>query len=145
METGIQGAGQEKKDLKAKSPKSGIRISGEVNATLTRAAGCSSSGDSATIYDPARDILLRIEINTGYKGPGKYPALGVWSVASLAIANQGTVPQYDTGQGNNAYESSGEIRVDRGWGTIKAGMARIPLGNETHPISVLVDGTWNCH
>ena len=133
-----------KKDLKV-SPKSDIRITGDVAATLTGPARCSSSGDSASIYDRGRDILLRIEINTGFTGtPSRYPALGVRSVASLAIGNKGPVPQYDTGQGYNAEVPSGEIVVDKGWGIIGAGMAQIPLGNTTHPITVEVRGYWVC-
>jgi hypothetical protein len=131
-----------KKDLKV-NPKSSIRLTGEVTATLTQPASCSPSGN-VRIYDRTRDISVSIEF-IDYAGPGIYEALGVNSLAALAIGNKATVPQFETGQGNNAYASSGVIIPDdRGYGIIEAGMARIPLGDTTHPITIIISGMWEC-
>jgi hypothetical protein len=134
-----------KKDLKEK-PKSNIVISGDVSATLTRAANC-TEGDgfySASIYDPVGDVYLSIEFPS-YTGPHTYPALGVHSVASLAVGNSGGTPQYETGQGNDAFSSSGELYVDAGrWGIIEASMAKQPDEGGTYPQSVFVSGYWDC-
>ena len=134
-----------KKDLKEK-PKSSIEISGDVSATLTRPANCSEGPGfySASVYDPVGDVYLSIEFPS-YTGPHSYPALGVHSVASLAVGNFGGTPQYETGQGNDAYSPSGELYVDAGgWGIIEATMARQPDAGGTYPQSVLVSGYWDC-
>ena len=134
-----------KKDLKEK-PKSNIVISGDVSATLTRAANCTESDGfySAGIYDPVGDVYLSIEFPS-YTGPHTYPALGVHSVASLAVGNSGGTPQYETGQGNDAFSSSGELYVDAGrWGIIEASMAKQPDEGGTYPQSVFVSGYWDC-
>jgi hypothetical protein len=133
-----------KKDLKEK-PRSNIRISGDVNTTLTRPASCTSSKGfySASVYDRASDTYLSIQINR-FTGFGNYPALGVRSLAALSVGNMGTTPQWETGQGNNAEAPSGAIYVDAGrWGIIEAGMAKIPDAT-TYPITVSVSGTFDC-
>jgi hypothetical protein len=133
-----------KKDLKDKA-KSDINISGEVTAHLTQGASCTKTPGfyTASLYDRARDIYLRMEFNR-YVGPGFYPAMGVLSVATLAVGNKGTTPQWETGQGNNADAPSGELYVDAApWGIIAAGMAKYPDAN-FYPISVNVSGFWDC-
>jgi hypothetical protein len=134
-----------RKDLK-ETPRSDIRISGEVSAHLTRAASCTESSGfySAGIYHPASDTYLSVQIPS-YTGPHRYPALAVHSLAALSVGNGGTVPQWETGQGNDAWSPSGEIWVDPGrWGIIEATMARIPDAGGTYPQSVTVSGIWDC-
>jgi hypothetical protein len=134
-----------KKDLKD-APKSNIRISGDVGATLTRPASCTQSKGfySASVYDRAADIYLSIEINR-YTGPHEYPALSVRSVATLAVGNNAGTPQWETGQAHDAFASSGEIWVDEGrWGIIEAGMARTPPDESTESNTVVVSGFWDC-
>ncbi len=133
-----------KSDLKKKAV-SDLRISGDVNVHFTQPASCTRSGDfySASLYDRGRDIYLSIQINR-FRGFGFYPALAVRSLASLAVGNSGTTPQYETGQGNNAEAPSGEIYVDKGgWGIIEAGMSKIP-DEQTYPETISVSGTWDC-
>jgi hypothetical protein len=133
-----------KKDLK-EEPASSLRISGDVNALFTRPASCTRSGDfySASLYDRGRDIYLSIQINR-FRGFGFYPALSVRSLASLAVGNSGTTPQYETGKGNDAFSPSGEIYVDKGgWGIIEAGMSKIP-DEQTYPETISVSGTFDC-
>ena len=133
-----------KSDLKEK-PASSLRISGDVNAFFTQPASCTRSGDfySASLYDRGADIYLSIQINR-FRGFGFYPALSVRSLASLAVGNSGTTPQYETGQGNDAFSPSGEIYVDRdGWGIIEAGMSKIP-DEQTYPETISVSGTFDC-
>ena len=130
-------------DLNVRSPRSDIRITGEVDATLTRAARCTAGGGSASIYDPASDLYLSIQFHQdAYTGPGFYPALGVRSLAGL-YTSQATVLQWQTGQGNDAFAPSGTIYVEGGWGLIEATMARVADG-QTHPQSISVSGTWAC-
>lgn len=135
-----------KDDLKAKSARSEIRISGDVNVTLTRAAQCTPGSGSASIYDPASDIYLSIQFHQdAYTGPGKYPALSVRSLAGIYV-NSATELRWETGQSSDAFAPSGEIYVDGGgWGIIEASMARVNDGTDTFaPQSVVVSGTWAC-
>ena len=134
--------GKVKKDLKAK-PKARIDILGETAAVLSVPATCSDSPGfySAGIYDPIGDVYLSIEIPS-YAGHGTYPAMAVHAVAALAVGNMGGVPQWETGQGYDAFEPSGEIYVDPGgWGRIAATMART---GGVYPQSVTVRGYWDC-
>lgn len=134
-----------KKDLKAKG-KTNIAITGDVVAFLHQRASCVENDPtfySAGVYDKLGDVYLSVEFPS-YRGPGAYDALGVHSVASLAVGTGGTSYQYETGQGNNAFAPSGYMHVDEGgWGIIEAGMARVP-GEETYPITVGVGGYWVC-
>ena len=135
------------KDLK-KRPGGDIAITGDVVAVLKRPASCGdvTDGDfySAGVYEPGSDTYLSIEFPT-WRGPGFYEALGVRSVASLAVGNNGGVPQYETGLGNDAFSPSGDLYVDpAGWGIIEATMARQPDEGGTYPQSVLVNGYWDC-
>jgi len=133
-----------KSDLKKKAV-SDLRISGDVNVHFTQPASCTQSGDfySASLYDRGRDIYLSIQINR-FRGFGFYPALAVRSLASLAVGNNATTPQYETGQGNDAFAPSGEIYVDKGgWGIIEAGMSKIP-DEQTYPETISVSGTFDC-
>jgi hypothetical protein len=135
-----------KKDFKMKDPRSDIQITGDVTATITRPAQCTPGGGSASIYDKASDIYLSIQFHGDYwKGPGTYQALSVGSVAGL-YRNQAMTLTHETGQGNDAFASSGEIYVDGGgWGIINAGMAKVNDGTDTiFPQSVFVKGTWGC-
>ena len=134
--------GKVKKDLKEK-PGGRIDISGETAAVLSVPATCSDTADfySANVYDPIGDVYLSIDI-FNYRGHGMYPALAVNSVASLAVGNMGGVPQWETGQGSDAFSPSGVIYVDPGgWGIIEATMART---GGVHPQSVLASGYWDC-
>ena len=134
-----------KKDLKKKA-KSDIGISGETSASLTSSAACTEDRDfySAGIYNPAADVYLSIEMPS-YTGPHAYPALGVHSLAALSVGNGGGPPQFETGQGNDAFADSGVIYVDAGgWGIIEATMARQPDESGTYPQSVTVTGFWVC-
>jgi len=134
--------GKVKKDLKEK-PGGRIDISGETAAVLSRPASCTDSGDfyHAGIYDPLGDVYLSVEFPS-YRGPGVYNAFAVHSLASLAVGNMGGVPQWETGQGDDAFASSGALYVDPGgWGIIEATMART---GGVHPQSVLVSGYWDC-
>jgi hypothetical protein len=131
-----------KKDLKGKA-KSRIDITGETAAVLSIGATCGETSGfySAGLYDSIGDVYLSIEFPS-YKGPGIYPALAVNSLASLAVGNMGGVPQWETGQGDDAFSPSGAIYVDPdGWGIIEATMART---GGVHPQSVLVSGYWDC-
>jgi hypothetical protein len=135
-----------KKALKLKDPRSSIRITGEHTAFLTQPARCTDDGDfySASVYDAGSDTYLSIEFHGDYyKGHGRYPALGVGSLAGL-YGNSGTVLVYETGQGNDALSPSGDIWVDEGFGIIEASMARIPDEGGTYPQTVWVSGTWAC-
>ena len=133
------------KDLKA-TAKSAMNITGEVNASLTQPASCTSSRGfySASIYDRGSDTYLSVQINR-YTGPGWYPALAVRSLAALSVGNMGGPPQWETGQGNNAEAPSGSIYVDNSarWGLVLASMARVPDAS-TYPQSVEVNGSWAC-
>lgn len=134
--------GKVKKDLKEK-PGGRIDISGETAAVLSIPASCTDSSDfySAGIYDPVGDVYLSVQMPS-YRGPGVYPALAVHSLASLAVGNMGGTPQWETGQGNDAFSPSGSIYVDPGgWGIIEATMART---GGVYPQSVLVSGFWDC-
>jgi hypothetical protein len=133
-----------KKDL-GKKAKSDIVITGEVVDVLTRGAACESSADfyDAGILNPASGTYLTVEFPS-FRGPGVYPALAVHSLAALSV-NTGGVPQYETGQGNDAFSPSGFLYVDRdGWGLIGASMAKIPDEGGTYPQSVDVEGYWVC-
>jgi hypothetical protein len=133
-----------KKDLKKKA-KSDIVITGDVVAVLSRGASCSPGRMfySAGILDPGSGTYLSLEFPS-FRGPGVYPALGVHSVAALSVNNNG-VPQYTTGQGNDAFSPSGFLYVDRdGWGLIGATMAKEPDEGGTYPQSVEVEGHWVC-
>ncbi len=132
------------KDLKVKA-ESDIRISGDVVAFLHARAACGGRSGfySAGVYDKLGDVYLSLEFPT-WHGYGGYEALGVNSVATLAVGSGGTSYQYETGQGGDAFASSGVLYVDRGWGLIDAGMAHVPDAGGTHPISVDVDGFWVC-
>ena len=135
-----------KNDLKVKPPVSLIRITGDVEATLTRPARCTRGGGPASIYDPATDTYLSIQFHQdAYKGPGWYPALSVNSLAGIYL-NNATELRYETGQSADAFSPSGSIYVDGGgWGIIEATMARVNDGTDTHhPQSVTVSGTWAC-
>lgn len=136
--------GKVKKDLKAKG-KTDIRISGDVVAFLHDRASCSGGAGfySAGVYDKLGDVYLSAEF-PAWHGYGGYDALGVNSVATLAVGTGGTSYQYETGQGGDAFASSGVLHVDRGWGLIDAGMAHVPDSGGTHPISIDVDGFWVC-
>ncbi|HEX6117075.1 MAG TPA: hypothetical protein VFY99_08230 [Solirubrobacterales bacterium] len=134
-----------KKDLKVKSRKSNIVISGEVSALLTQPATCTDDeGDfySVGIYDPAIDLYLSIDIFQ-YARHGWYPARAVGSVAGL-YSDSGTVLRFETGLAHDAYAPSGEILAKAGWGFIGAGMARTPPEEGTESNTVQVTGTWEC-
>lgn len=133
-----------KKDLKAKG-KTDIKITGDVVAFLHDPASCSGGGGfySAGVYDKLGDVYLSAEF-PGWRGYGSYEALSVKSVATLAVGTGGTSYQYETGQGGDAFASSGTLYVDRGWGLISAGMAHVPDSGGTYPISVDVTGFWIC-
>ncbi len=135
--------GKVKKDLKAKG-KTDVKIGGDVVAFLHDGAACSGGKGfyGAGIYDKLGDVYLSVEI-PGWHGYGAYDALAVNSVATLAVGTGGTSYQYETGQGNDAFASSGLLYIDRGWGLISAGMAKVP-DSSTYPISVDVDGYWVC-
>jgi hypothetical protein len=133
-----------KKDL-GKKAKSDIVITGEVVDVLTRGAACESSAGfyDAGILNPATGTYLTAEFFS-FNGPGVYPALAVHSVAALSV-NTGGVPQYETGQGNDAFSPSGFLYVDRdGWGLIGATMAKVPDEGGTYPQTVSVEGHWVC-
>lgn len=136
--------GKVKKDLKAKAD-SDIRIAGDVVAFLHARATCGGRGGfySAGVYDKLGNVYLSLEF-PAWHGYGGYEALGVNSVATLAVGTGGTSYQYETGQGSDAFASSGVLYVDRGWGLIDAGMAHVPDAGGPHPISVDVDGFWVC-
>jgi hypothetical protein len=134
--------GKVKKDLKGK-PKPRIDITGETAAVLSIQASCTDNPDfySANVYDPVGDVYLSIDMFR-YGGPGVYGAYAVNTLASLSVGNMGGVPQWETGQGDDAFASSGAIYVDPGgWGIITATMART---GGVYPQSVLVDGFWAC-
>ena len=131
-----------KKDLKAKAG-GRIDISGETAAVLSVPARCSESPGfyTASVYDKLGDVYLSMQFPS-YTGPHTYPALAVRSLAALSVGNMGTVPQWETGQGNDAYSPSGELYVDSGgWGIIEATMAQT---GGVYPQSVLVSGFWDC-
>jgi hypothetical protein len=132
-----------KKDLKGK-PKGRIDITGETAAVLSVPANCGNALTDdyrASVYDPVGDVYLSFQFPR-YRGPGIYPALAVNSLASLAVGNMGGVPQWETGQGSDAFSPSGAIYVDPdGWGIIEATMART---GGVYPQSVLVSGFWDC-
>jgi hypothetical protein len=132
-----------KKDFKIKSPTSLIKITGDITATLTKAATCDARTGSVGIYDKASDIYFSIEFHgTGsWTGPGFYDADAVRSIATIR-RNQGTELAYESGQPKDAFSKSGEFYVDRGWGFIGADMAR-PTGADA-PLSVSVSGAWAC-
>ena len=128
-----------KKDLK-KTAVSDIRITGEINARLTRGAVCSDSG--VNVYDRGQDILLSMQLFTS-KGPGVHPARGVGTVVGI-YRNGGTELAYESGQPNDATNPSGFFEIDAGrWGVISAALARPPTA-EAFPLSVFVNGTWDC-
>jgi hypothetical protein len=130
------------KDLKGKG-KGRIDITGETAAVLSIPATCTDDPDfySAGLYDAVGDVYLSVQMPS-YKGPGMYPALAVHSLAALSVGNMGGVPQWETGQGDDAFSPSGAIYVDPGgWGIIEATMART---GGVHPQSVLVSGFWVC-
>ena len=133
-----------KKDLKAKAPRSNIRISGDRTALLTRAARCTPGTGFASIYDPGSDTYLSIEFHGDYyKGPGRYPALGMGSVAGIQT-NSATLLAFQTGQGNDYSQPTGDIYSDESGGVIEATMARADDPGNHYPQSVLVSGTWDC-
>ncbi len=134
-----------KKDLKAKG-KTDIKITGDVVAFLKDLGACSVSSGfySAGVYDKLGDVYLSLEFPS-WNGFGPYDALGVKSVATLAVGTGATSYQYETGQGGDAFASSGSLYVDQfGWGEIDAGMAHVPDGGGTYPITVGVSGKWVC-
>jgi hypothetical protein len=130
-----------KKDLKYK-PRSDIQITGEVTAFLTQPATCSASGGfySAHVYDRDTDTYFSVQIPS-FGSYGLYQARAVHSIATLSIGNSGLEPQWETGQGSDAYESSGDLWVDRRSGVIEASMARVGGGQ---PQSVWASGGWSC-
>lgn len=133
------------KDLKAKG-RTDIRITGDVVAFLHDRASCATRRRfySAGVYDKLGDTYLSLEFPR-WRGYGAYEALGVNSVATLAVGTGGTSYQYETGQGADAFASSGLLYVDSGrWGLIEAGMAHVPDAGGTYPISVGVSGYWVC-
>jgi hypothetical protein len=134
--------GKVKKDLKDK-PGGRIDITGETSAVLSVPATCGESPGyySAGIYDPVGDVYLSLQFPR-WHGYGTYPALAVNSLAALSVGNMGGTPQWETGQGNDAFSPSGEIYVDPGrWGIIAATMART---GGVYPQSVSVNGYWDC-
>jgi len=133
------------KELKVKDRTSLIRISGDVDATLTRGATCNPGDGTANIYDPASDLYLSIQFfDDTYKGPGRYPALSVRSVAGLYV-NSATELRWETGQSSDAFSPSGDIYAGGTWGVIEATMARVNDGTDSqHPQSVTVSGSWAC-
>lgn len=129
-----------KKDLKKSAAKSNISITGDITATLTRGAVCSSGG--VNVYDPAQDILLSMQLFTS-KGPGNYPAKGVGTVVGI-YRNSGTELAYESGQPTDANSPSGFFYIDPGrWGIIDADLA-VPPTSTTNPLSVFVKGTFDC-
>jgi uncharacterized protein (UPF0333 family) len=129
-----------KKDLKKKDAKSNIQITGELTASLTRGATCSSGG--VNIYDPAQDILLSMQLFTS-KGPGTYDALGTGTVVGI-YRNSGTELAYESGQPTDAQSSSGFFHIDAGrWGIIDADLGKPPTAT-AEPLSVFVKGTFDC-
>jgi hypothetical protein len=136
--------GKVKKDLKGK-PKTRIDITGETAAVLSVGATCSDTTTddfySASVYDPLGDVYLSMQFPT-FNGPGVYPARAVHSLAALSVGNMGGTPQWETGQGYDAFEPSGALYVDPdGWGIIEATMART---GGVYPQSVLASGIWDC-
>ena len=129
-----------KKDLKKKAAVSDIRITGEINATLKRGAVCSDSG--VNIYNRDQDILLSMQLFTA-KGPGVHPAKGTGTVVGI-YRNSGTELAYESGQPHDATSPSGFFEiVTGGWGVISAELARPPTAT-AFPLSVAVNGTWEC-
>ena len=129
-----------KKDLGKKAAKSNISITGEITATLTRGAVCSSGG--VNIYDPAQDILLSMQLFTS-KGPGTYDAKGTGTVVGI-YRNSGTELAYESGQPNDATARSGFFHIDKDrWGIIDADLAKPPTAT-AEPLSVFVKGTFDC-
>ena len=131
-----------KKDLKLKSPKSNIQVSGERSAFLSRRASCSGGDGGAGIYDPGSDTYLSIQFNgNSWSGPGWYGAYAVRSVAAI-YGSQGQVLLYESGRSNDAFAASGRIYADYGWGLIFTDMS--PPPPENRPDSVQVNGEWVC-
>jgi hypothetical protein len=131
------------RELKVKSRTSLIRISGDVDAILTRGATCSPGSGAANIYDPASDVYLSIQFfDDAYTGPGWYPALGVRSLAGIYV-DDATELRWQTGQSNDYFQPSGTIYAGGTWGVIEATMARVTT--DTHePQTVTVSGSWSC-
>jgi hypothetical protein len=130
-------------DLKAKA-RSELRISGDVTATFTKAASCTSSGGyyGASFYDRERDIKFSVQIHT-WRGFRWYDALAVHSLAGIYV-NRGTELKWETGQAGDAWAPSGAIFVDRGgWGIIDADLSHVIDGSGATG-SVSVSGIWDC-
>jgi hypothetical protein len=130
-----------KKDLKYK-PRSDIQVTGEITAFLTQPATCGVSGNfySASVYDKDTDTYFSVQIPR-FGGYGAYQAFSVNSLAVLSQGNLGTEPQWETGQGSNAFEPSGDMWIGSRSGVIEASMARVGGGQ---PQSVWVSGGWSC-
>ena len=134
--------GKVKKDLKLKSPKSSIQVSGDHTAFLSRPASCGGGDGGASIYDPGSDTYLSIDFHgDSWLGPGWYGAYAVRSVAAI-YGSQGQVLLYESGQSNDAFAASGRIYADYGWGLIFTDMS--PPPPTTRPNSVQVNGEWIC-
>ncbi|HEX5909834.1 MAG TPA: hypothetical protein VFY44_05025 [Thermoleophilaceae bacterium] len=128
-----------KKDLKVKAAKSNVKLSGEVSATWTRPARCSSSGVS--IYDPGSDLQLSIQ-QSREEGYGLRDARGVRTVVAV-YRNRGTELAYESGAPADATAPSGVFYREPIGGFVNASLAPPPVP-EIRPFAVEVKGDWIC-
>ncbi|HYI34972.1 MAG TPA: hypothetical protein VEX39_00075 [Thermoleophilaceae bacterium] len=128
-----------KKDLKVKTAKSNVRLSGEVSATWTRPARCNSSGIS--IYDPGTDLQLSIQ-QSREEGFGLREARGVRTVVAV-YRNRGSELAYESGQPADVTASSGVFYRDAVGGFVNASLAPPPVPT-IMPFAVEVKGDWVC-